>query len=561
MISIVVSVVLFFLSLLIFFSVRSSDRKSRSLQNVNMQLKNFRSEASRTMQDMHTTTQDCVDSVQSYITQARQTTENVIGSLERLKNHANDLTNLEGVCVNYRLALEKLKSETEHVEARITSVQKEVRKLEDIYAASKTFQGEADALINQIQDYKAEFVRLVASTQESLKQQAALQKNENSEMLSSFQGILDRQKVQFVEFMNNEKQGFVRECDEQLKIAESAGDKVRESKVEIDESLRNASQVYSSMKENFRAFMDDANKEAGAERENIRLSIEEARGKLDEELAAVKERMDEFQKGMETSFGSLSSELQRKKDDQEQMIKEKEASLSKLVADKGEEVSGFISDAERKVEAMSRTIEKERDSYFENTRLSYRAALAEELSESRGVLETLRNLVNEQIETLESRTGDIRTATEELSKESVDKLQDSIARLQELEEKITQSEANLTSIQEQVTSSKEQLYSLQMDHEKIQKLLEGARNELKSTEESVRKAKGSHLEMEADLARMKLEMDRKAEEEKKAAEKKRTAERSRAESLIQTFPEDIFIGDEEEIDLSDEDETDGKDEG
>ena len=36
--------------------------------------------------------------------------------------------------------------------------------------------------------------------------------------------------------------------------------------------------------------------------------------------------------------------------------------------------------------------------------------------------------------------------------------------------------------------------------------------------------------------------------------KDKEEKKSRAETIIEQFPEDIFIGDEEEIDLSDEDE-------
>ena len=113
MLSIVVSVVLFFLSLLIFFSVRSSDKKSRSLANVNAQIKSFRSEVSATTQRLLTTAQDCTDNVQTHVDKARNTVDIVNTCLDRLSQHQKDLTQLEGVCVDYRRALDKLKVQTE----------------------------------------------------------------------------------------------------------------------------------------------------------------------------------------------------------------------------------------------------------------------------------------------------------------------------------------------------------------------------------------------------------------------------------------------------------------
>ena len=97
MLSIVVSVALFILSLLIFFSVRSSDKKSRSLANVNAQIKSFRSEVSATTQRLLTSAQDCTDNVQSHVEKARNTVDIVNTCLDRLAQHQKDLTQLEGI--------------------------------------------------------------------------------------------------------------------------------------------------------------------------------------------------------------------------------------------------------------------------------------------------------------------------------------------------------------------------------------------------------------------------------------------------------------------------------
>ena len=548
MASIIVSVILFILSLLIFFAVRSADKKTRSLQNVNMQIKNFRSEATGTLSDMKATSQDCIDNVQSHVAQARQTYEAVNGTLDRLQAHKNDLTNLEGVCVNYKMSLEKLKTETEHVEARITNVQRETMKLEEIYSASRTFQEEADTLINQIQDFKAEYVRLVASTQESLKQQAMLQKKENADMLSSFQSILERQKAQFVEFMNNEKLGFQRECEDQLRIAETTGDKVRASRSEIEESLKSASASFADMKTDFRTFLETADKRIADGKDSVDVKLEMASRSIETKLEEARKKLDENIESFTDNMDDMLEEYSRKRAAQEDSFREKQEETLKLFDDKKAEVDEYLENAGREVENLSMTMDREKNAYLQNTRVAYREALTEELDQAKGSLDNLLSLVGKEVTELSERSSEIRVATDELSRQSLEKISESVSRLSELGGKIRESEQNLTDIQEDITGSREELYKLQQDQDKIEKLIEGSKNELSEMKSRVSEARGERLGLESDIAKLKLE---KIKEEKIEKEEE-NASTERAHSIIETFPEDIFIGDEEEISLDDD---------
>ena len=294
MLNIVISVILFVLSLLIFFSVRSSDKKSRSLANVNAQIKSFRSEVSATTQRLITTAQDCTDNVQTHVDKARNTVDIVNTCLDRLSQHQKDLTQLEGICVDYRRALDKLRLQTEQAENRIAVVQQEVRKAESVSDFVKSFHEEAELLVNQMQDLKAEYVRLVTSTQESLKQQAALQKSENTDMLSQFSSAVERQKAQLVEFINVEKQGFSRECEEQTRVAESITEKVRTYRSEVEEAIKNASSTNQSLKDSMRAFVEEERALLDSMRSELTSSLDGMKRDVDEEKRTLDEKLKEF---------------------------------------------------------------------------------------------------------------------------------------------------------------------------------------------------------------------------------------------------------------------------
>ena len=316
--SIVVSLALFVLNLLIFLSVRASDRKSRSFANQNQQIKNFRSEVSATCTRILETSQDCTDNVQTHIDKARATVELVTTCLDRLSQHQKDLTALEGICVDYKRSLDKLKLQTDQAENRILVVQAEIRKAESVSDFVKSFHDEADLLEQQLQDLKAEYLRLVTSTQESLKQQAQLQRNENGEMLTQFNGAIERQKQQFVEYVNTEKQGFARECDNQTRIAAQATEMMEGGRKEVEDTVRNASASVATMRDGIRMMLDQANEEMTRFRgevknsfDGFRADIEKERTELEEKFGELSQRIEKEDDSLTVSFGELSGRVAR----------------------------------------------------------------------------------------------------------------------------------------------------------------------------------------------------------------------------------------------------------
>ena len=549
MLNIVISVILFVLSLLIFFSVRSSDKKSRSLANVNAQIKSFRSEVSATTQRLITTAQDCTDNVQTHVDKARNTVDIVNTCLDRLSQHQKDLTQLEGICVDYRRALDKLRLQTEQAENRIAVVQQEVRKAESVSDFVKSFHEEAELLVNQMQDLKAEYVRLVTSTQESLKQQAALQKSENTDMLSQFSSAVERQKAQLVEFINVEKQGFSRECEEQTRVAESITEKVRTYRSEVEEAIKNASSTNQSLKDSMRAFveeeralLDSMRSELTSSLDGMKRDVDEEKRTLEEKLKECTERLNAFQ---ETALQNLNSQ----KGSLDELLEEKYRDLDKRMSSRESELKESISSMAKDVDDRILSLSKEKDAYSEKVRIGYRVALAEELESISGNFEKMKAAVTEQMEILAERAKDTRETVALLSSGEADKLSETLSRLKELNDKISLSEANLTAIQEQVTEAREDLYKSQKEHGRLVSQINDVHKDIEKAQNELSQAKEKRMREEAETVKLRLEKERSLEKEEKKDEKK-----SRAETIIEQFPDDIFIGEEEEINLDDEDE-------
>ena len=549
MLNIVISVILFVLSLLIFFSVRSSDKKSRSLANVNAQIKSFRSEVSATTQRLITTAQDCTDNVQTHVDKARNTVDIVNTCLDRLSQHQKDLTQLEGICVDYRRALDKLRLQTEQAENRIAVVQQEVRKAESVSDFVKSFHEESELLVNQMQDLKAEYVRLVTSTQESLKQQAALQKSENTDMLSQFSSAVERQKAQLVEFINVEKQGFSRECEEQTRVAESITEKVRTYRSEVEEAIKNASSTNQSLKDSMRAFVEEERallegmrSELTSSLDSMKRDVDEEKRVLDEKLKECTERLNAFQ---ETALQNLNSQ----KGSLDELLEEKYRDLDKRMSSRESELKESISSMAKDVDDRILSLSKEKDAYSEKVRIGYRVALAEELDSISGNFEKMKAAVTEQMEILAERAKDTRETVALLSSGEADKLSETLSRLKELNDKISLSEANLTAIQEQVTEAREDLYKSQKEHGRLVSQINDVHKDIEKAQNELSQAKEKRMREEAETVKLRLEKERSLEKEEKKDEKK-----SRAETIIEQFPDDIFIGEEEEINLDDEDE-------
>ena len=241
----------------------------------------------------------------------------------------------------------------------------------------------------------------------------------------------------------------------------------------------------------------------------------------------------------------MSESLNKKKGSIDDFVEEKYQDLDRRLNSREAEFKESILTMSKDVDDRLLSLSKEKDAYTEKARIGYKAALAAELESLSSSFEKIKASVAEQIESLAERSKDTRETVAMLTAGESDKLTETVTRLKELSEKIALSEANLTAIQEQVTEAKEELYKSQQEHGKLVGQINEVQKDIEKAQGELSEAKEKRMKEEAQAVRIRLEMDRSKDKEEK---------KSRAETIIEQFPEDIFIGDEEEIDLSDEDE-------
>ena len=226
--------VCFLLNLIVVLAFRAADKKDRSLKNLNQQVKNFRFETTSFMNRFTEISRDCEQNITSRIEYANTVQNHLAESIDMVLVHQKELDELSGVCENYGNALKKLKAQTEQAENRVYAVQAEVRKTEAVKDYALQFQKDIDRLTSQLDSLKADYVRLVASTEQDLKATSASQKEENREMLDQFSAALERSKSQLYDYVALEKRNYDDMCREQEERAEASLSKLDDKVQEIE---------------------------------------------------------------------------------------------------------------------------------------------------------------------------------------------------------------------------------------------------------------------------------------------------------------------------------------
>lgn len=202
MITVLLPVGLFVLTLIIILALRAEDKKSRSLQTVKEKISSFRSESQQTIVRIQETCHDCADKVNAKKMEAESVIADIDRSLENLNNHKRNLSNLESICKSYEIALEKLKLQTEHAESRINVVQKEVEKAEVINKVVEAFKEEAFATEENLKAIQEEYKSLVERTNNELDSVVADHVEEEKAMLVHFSDELSKNREEFGTFID-----------------------------------------------------------------------------------------------------------------------------------------------------------------------------------------------------------------------------------------------------------------------------------------------------------------------------------------------------------------------
>ena len=609
--AVLVVLVSFFLNLLVIGIFKHKSRNERTLKNINMQIKAFRNESSSTIERISTAGRECQQAVEAKVGEAEAMVRQVADSLDSLSQHHKDLAALESVCVNYKTALEKLRISTEQAEARIQAVQQEVRKAESVNEFVAGFQSEAERLTGQLQDLKADYVRLVASTQESLKSAAEVQRNENQDMLQEFAATLGRFRTDFGDYVGSLRSEFEAFSADEMRKAEDATIDTENRREDILRSLEEGKKsldglrgelesTLSMLEEKDSAIRSSADTALSSFVSSVESRSEEVKGEIEAAVSGVRERLDQLNASADaeverrkTLLADSADELSRRVDS---MIKEKEESFSSLsgeisssfdaaMSEKKESIEAALSDLMRKMgdeeESLKGLVEELRRTGIdaeENTKRTVQEAL-QNAEGARAALDADRNVfisssrdalqkgfdsmigeIEERyqkimddgssfIKTLADRVQDTRETIAMLSEGEQGKIADAVDRLKELEGKIKISEDQLSALSEQITRTREELFTVQQERGKLDGEIAERSKELEKLQSDMQSSKAQRINEEAALVRLKLQI---AALQKESAEAKKDVSKKKPEEMIEEFPDDIFTGSVEDVDLSDD---------
>ena len=655
----------FFINLIITLILRASDKKDRSLKNVTARIASFRNEVKTSSDRVVATAKDCEQMVSARIEEAQSTIDNVAASLDILKVHQTELNALDSVCRNYRIALEKLKAQTEQAEARIQAVQKEVRAAEEVHDFVQQFQEDTEKLANRLQDIKTEYVRLVASTEEGLKKAAVKQKEDNDEMLSQFAVAIERYKSQLAEFVAGEKTGFAEECERQEDILRDGTASLENKKAEISavleeeksnleefrskiaEERSNLESQFESDKEKHDAdlaaleeargqiksdsesalsvFSDSLHSLVSAKSNEISSAVEALKADADEKKAEIENRISVLEAEIDERFNEakshldseiaeasdssakmcenaalrlkedydkfsldLSALLEKRRDDLNSIIAEYnramaetknngENAMSQLEEREGNlesKLEALISDVQREGEEKLRKINEDAENSRVNLRLSLDESYQEVVRTSKEQLDRIKNDGVSIAAELADQIIEHKETISLLNEGTNNRISEAVDHLNTLKDSIKSNEEKLSSVCQEITVKKQDLYKIYQDRIDAEAELELVKGEAIKLETEAKNFKSQRINEEATLVRLRSQQEvlKKSEARGEDAESRNedkspdsdapvkpdvpvsdSSEKKKPEDMIEAFPDDIFIGDEENIDLSDED--------
>ncbi len=558
----------FVLSIIVTLISRQSNKNERMLKNITRQISNFRSETAATTERISETSRNCQEAVEMKVGQAEDMVRQIADSLEALAQHQEDLSSLETVCVNYKNALEKLRASTEQAEGRIQVVQQEARKVETVNDFIRGFRVEADSIKNQLDESKGEYVRLVASTEESLKSAAEAQKKSNQEMLAEFEGKLARYRTEFGDYVDSEKTKYADFLEDERQKSEEMAANAESRRDEIKKALDDATQRLDGYKIVLEATLSSIEERNGTLRSNAETAltsfasatyrrtdeakqaidqiIEDAKRKIDDLMAAENDKAVAREKSMSASLSEIKAQLDgimKSKSDEFATLSDSiaeaftsamsnrrdamERSLLEL-ADKLEAEKASIKDTVEELkrtgneaEANTKGVLEEALLNAENARASLdadknvfiassRDAIARDFNAMLSELDERYSKMKDDgeifLQNLDNRMQDTRVTIAQLSEGEGEKIANAIDRLKELDDKIKSSEEQLSHLFEEITKSREELFTVQQERIRLDNDISERAGELERIQSDMQSSKTQKINEEAALTRLRLQI-------------------------------------------------------
>lgn len=600
-------VVSFIINLIVVLLVRRSIRNDRMSRMITMQQAAFRTESAATLDRMRTSSKECQQNVDISVSHAEDMVRQISDSLRTLSEYQEDLTALQSVCAEYKTALEKLRISTDQAEARISAVQAEVRKVEAVNDRMDSFRTEAERSMNQLQDLKAEYVRLVASTQESLRSASETQKSDNEAMLAAFSQQIDRARELFSSFAAQERMDFKDFADGEMKKAEDQAidtenrrdsilRSLEEGKAELEAFREDLSGAVASLRDLRDGIRKEGEESAAAFRADTAQSREEAEKAVNEAIEAARTALSEFSSALseetekqknalsdnaDTLSGRISAMMEEERSKMESFLRTRkdelssdtEALISRFGIEKEaaaaaaddarkkrdealENTNSVIAEALRSVENARLALDGDRSSFIEASRDALTKSFSDMLEGVNQRYDRIKGEADAFVKAIADRVNDTRETITLLTQGEQERIQDSVERLQELERKIRASEEQLQKLGEAVTSTREELFSAQQERGRLDSEIEERNKTLERLNDDMQKSKSARISEEAAIVRLKLQvssLEKELEKEKGAPKQPETPPQKKPEEMIAEFPDDIFTGNVEEVDLGDDD--------
>lgn len=415
LITLILPVVLFIITLIIILALRAEDKRSRSLQTVKEKILSFRNESQQTVVRIQETCHDCTDKINSKKAEAEDTIRAIDFSLETLKNHKRDLAALESVCKSYELALEKLKLQTEHAESRISVVQKEVEKAEMVSKVVDAFKEDAARLEDDLKGTEESYRALVSRTEERLQQVSDGHVEKEKELLKLFSDELSRNREEFGVFIDEIRDDIAHrraEIDEDVRTYREG---LSNDKSQLEEKLAADLKTLNEKHDAILADVDKTKAELDGQRSSFDEYFAKAKESSEEEIRLLEASAENGKSNLSAQFTSLNDSLKASREEMEKSIGELKARLDESLSALSARSDQLAADAAGEDEKLRSSFEKGREQLSQvllDAENQLKADLRASADKLAGDLET-------SLQTLSSKVAESTASIEKTRSEAV----------------------------------------------------------------------------------------------------------------------------------------------
>lgn len=311
-ISILLPIVLFIITLIVIFTIRGADRRERRLDVMRKYVTQYMGEIKEAEEKFHEELGIVETRFQNDKAEINQLFEQIHGEREKLLVHHEDLGELQSTFIYYREVLQELATLTTKAEQRIASIKEgllEIKESEEVVEQIEIQRGEIDNLLKELSDAVEKSVvahnrRLEQGVGEALIR-ARIKAEEQIEAPlnqahATFQAIITNVQAYMREL--SERSKLLQETTQELSQVSVAtldqlSQQINTTKLSIEEGDQNIAQL-DAERSRLQLLVEDLNTELGVLEEEIttkssQLSTkEEALKELEEQVESVKDELD-----------------------------------------------------------------------------------------------------------------------------------------------------------------------------------------------------------------------------------------------------------------------------